>query len=228
MRSRKRWVLVLVPAVVAVGLLLIPLSLSLASRSTNSDGPLGSALSFLLARPALAQTSPAFPDDQAGISAYIKFSPGAITLDDLVTGLFTGMTYAGDNYVIGQFSEPRVRIFTTKQNSVTVSLYADTEGWLVAYLPRDRLTSEILLANSSDETWKSVLAKALDRAAKASGAATADINEDTVGYYHWAFPQATDLATAMRSASGNLYFAIPGNATVYDVSAATSCLVLLR
>ena len=76
MRSRKRWVLVLVPAVVAVGLLLIPLSLSLASRSTNSDGPLGSALSFLLARPALAQTLVSLSIDMSDVITRSSLAAG--------------------------------------------------------------------------------------------------------------------------------------------------------
>ena len=229
MRRRMGLSLLIIPLVVVAGLLLIPLSASLVGQSVEPDTRLAGSLDFLLAPPAFAQTQTVtpFPDDQAGISAYIRLSGASTTLDNLVTQLFTSMTHAGDNYVIGQFTQSRSLFSNVHRNSVEVWLYADSEGWLVAYMPRDRLSSEILYSKAN-ESWKSVLAKALDRADKVAGSSTQDIDQANVGYYHWAFPQAAHLAVALRTAPGNLYFGIPATTTtqnveVHDLSAATSC-----
>lgn len=136
-----------------------------------------------------------------------------------MANLFTGMTYAGDNFVIGQFTENLNQGFF---NPLTVSLYADNDGWLMAYVSRELLTSAINYRGDS-VPWGTALAAALNRAAGASGAATTDITESEIGYYHWGFPLATHLAIGTRFLNGNVYIAIPATATMHDVSVVSAC-----
>ncbi|MBI4338053.1 MAG: hypothetical protein HY683_09540 [Chloroflexi bacterium] len=207
---------------------MIPLWLSQAGRDPKADGNLASSFNLVLARPALAQGGPGFPDGEAGMSAYIKFPAGSVNTDNLVRDLFTGMTLAGANYVIGQFSEPRIAVNGAGYMRVELTVYADADGWLVAYLPKTRLVSEILYRNypdspEPDQDWKSVLARALGHAATVAGAAEGRIDEGSIGYYHWGFPSANRIALALRAGNRKLYFALPTGSVLSDLSAAIAC-----
>ena len=137
--------------------------------------------------------------------------------------LFREVTFVGDNYVIGTFLQNRQNGRWPPTPFVTVSMYADDDGWLVAYLPRDMLTGEI--HDDYPSTWTTILADALNRAAIQSEATVTDIDEADVGYYHWGFPQATDLVIATREYPGKLYFGLPDTAIMKDISIATACKV---
>ena len=74
--------------------------------SSDDNGPFPF---FNLNKPALAITAAEFPDPEIGISAYIKFDPAQepLDLDALPRSLFTQVTHAGDNFVIGTFSHQK-------------------------------------------------------------------------------------------------------------------------
>ena len=91
---------------------------------------------FALARPSLVTgDTPAFPDPDAGLSAYVQMNPipGDFTTGDFaeIPSVFTALVSAGDNYVIGHMTVQQAK---WGSSSVNVRVYVDTDGWMVAYL----------------------------------------------------------------------------------------------
>jgi hypothetical protein len=80
-----------------------------------------------------AQTTKAFPADEAGIAAYVKVGQ---TIDiEKIKKIFTEVKEVGDNYVIGitMISDA----YPVDVGDIDVHLYADIDGCLVAYLGKD-------------------------------------------------------------------------------------------
>lgn len=219
-RNRLLVLVIVIPILSIAGGLIIPPLLP----GDQSDDFLG----FRLSQPVLALTAAEFPDPDIGISGYLKFAPGSIDLDELPRTRFDNLTHAGDNFVIGDFLVSRNRgalpgVSTADRSFIRVHLYADSQGWLMAYLRKDALTAEIIHRAEAQElaTIQTVLHRAMVEAAPQAGV---DITKDSdITYFHWAYPTATHLALTRKDGDGNLYFAIPLEATTFDVSAATTC-----
>ena len=219
-----RWIRKRVFAAGAVVVILAAIAGGYAILSSDSTGDPSLLSSIRLVRPAFAQTpTSTFPDSDAGISAYIKFPAGTVDYDELIEYPFTEVTFVGDNYVIGTFLQNRQNGRWPPAPFVNVSMYADDDGWLVVYLPRELLTGEI--HDDYPSVWTTILADALNQAAVESGASSVEIDEAIIGYYHWGFPLATDLVIATREYTGKLYFGLPDTAVLMDISIATACKV---
>ena len=180
---------------------------------------------FGLAQPILALTAAEFPDPSVGMSVYIQIATPTLDLDGPTKSPFTQVTYGGDNFVIGMFREARVIISVGVRDSfIDVSVYLDNQGWIMAYLPSDVLTVETIVDDRPSPDMIMILERALDRVVTAAGVSGGiDGLEDQVGYYHWAYPSATHLALARKDDAGNLYFAVPETATLFELSVAKDC-----
>jgi len=111
-----------------------------------SDSEESSFPGFRLVRPLFAATSTTgFPDPDAGLSAYIKIDANKIDLDALISK-FVDLKLAGDNYVIGRYMQPR----WSNTYVVEVFVYADTDGWIIAYLEDNRLAADAIVNKSQD------------------------------------------------------------------------------
>ena len=93
----------------------------------------------------------AFPVDKAGISAYIDTGQ-TINLDKIKT-IFPEVEEVGDNYIIG------ITPISDYGGNISVHVYADTDGWIVAYLENDESASKIMQWGAADVnnpiiTWK--------------------------------------------------------------------------
>lgn len=205
-------------AILAVAILISVVFALVSGDDLEGDGVL---LGVPLVRPAFAQTVDPFPDPDVGLSAYTKLNPGSLDLDLLVTGLFDDLDFVGDNYVVGHYLEARSG---TGEYLTEVHLYADDDGWMVAYLRPDELAAEVIVQRT-DLANGSVLTAAMTHAALVGGAiATGDqISDERVRYYDWRFPTSTQLVLARRDDVGNLYLSVPEGSTFYDVSVALRC-----
>ena len=142
------------------------------------------------------------------------------TLNALPRSLFTQVTHAGDHFVIGTFSHQK-NLSGGIFSPITVSVYADDEGWLMAYFPNTFLVAEIINKGFGNSFLEVALFVAAIEAGLPEGIGG---KEDQIGYYHWAFPEAAQLALGRKDPPfGNFYFAIPNQAILFDVSAAKDC-----
>ena len=211
-RTRLGIIAALVPVLVlaAVGVLaLIP------SEGSGGGSPL--LPGFALARPSFVTgDKPAFPVDNAGLSAYVKLDPtsgdfATTGFDRIIQTVFTDMITAGDNYVIGKLPIAQAK---WGAGSVEVQVYVDKDGWVVAYLRSGDLNANIFTWtrwDTANPKLETVVEEALNKIALAVGQ-----DVDTIGWYDWAHPDATHFAAAARYGKGKMFMAIPtGDTTVY-------------
>ena len=175
-------------------------------------------LGFALARPALVTgDSPAFPVNDAGLSAYIKLDPNTgdfanTGLDRIIKAVFTDLVAAGDNYIIGRLPVNQAKWGTSKVN---VQSYVDKDAWVVAYLKSGDKAANIFAWtkwNTSSPKLDTVLEEALQKTASVVGQT---IDSKKIVWYDWAHPEATHLSAAARYGVGKTFIAIPEAATVY-------------
>ena len=216
---------------IAVGLAVPAVMLALAiiwpMLARDDEGSVLAFPGFSLVQPVLALTAAEFPDPNIGISAYLQIASPTLDLDAPPASLFDDVTHGGDNFVIGQFLPPR---HLTNPPSgpgspisfIEVTVYIDNQGWIMAYLPNDVLAVEIV-SNFTDRL--TVLEDAIDAAAIAAGVSSGISGlEEQIGYFHWAYPSASHLAVARKDVAGNLYFAVPETAFLWEASIDQNCV----
>lgn len=174
-----------------------------------------------LSQPALAITADEFPDTNIGFSAYFK-TEQVLDLDNLPRELFSDVKFAGDNFVIGtNTSGNTFRFNSSSLGKVEVHIYADNQGWIMAYYPNPILVSEAIRCCSVHETN---LANVIQQAAAVAGVTISDEELlSGIGYYHWRYPTATHLTMSVKRGGGPLYFAIPEAAILREASTAFMC-----
>jgi len=161
----------------------------------------------------------AFPEDEAGISAYVNTSQ-TIDLDKLKT-IFTEVEEVGDNYIIG------ITPISDFGGDIDVHVYADTDGWIVAYFTKDEPAAKIMQwGKDTDvdtpqitEITTTTLEDAIIKAADAAGIlwAVRDIK-----YYDFEYPNANGMTLFVRTratAGTNItQVEIPATYTLYEAS----------
>ena len=161
----------------------------------------------------------AFPEDEAGISAYVNTSQ-TIDLDKLKT-IFTEVEEVGDNYIIGITPIPDFG------GDIDVHVYADTDGWIVAYFTKDEPAAKIMQwGKDTDvdnpqitEITTTTLEDAIIKAADAAGIlwAVRDIK-----YYDFEYPNANGMTLFVRTRATDgtniTQVEIPATYTLYEAS----------
>ena len=141
----------------------------------------------------------AFPVDKAGISAYIDTGQ-TIDLDKIKT-IFTAVEEVGDNYIIG------ITPISDYGGNIDVHVYADTDGWIVAYLENDEPASKIMQWGTADVNnpiittiTTTILEDALYDAGDAAGVG---IVSSKIKYYDFEFPNANNMIIFIRTRATN-------------------------
>jgi hypothetical protein len=195
---RSKVLLVSVIAVVAIGCIMMFHSFT--QRQAPKGGNL---LTTLLEAPLFissaeaAQTTTAFPEDEAGISAYVKVLQVDI---EKMKSIFTEVEEVGDNYIIGITPIPDFG------GNIDVHVYADIDGWLVAYIKAGEPAAKIMQwgdTTSRDPQIDQILSTTLEDALYSAGDATgAVVSQRDIKYYDFEAPEANGMTLFIRIRKG--------------------------
>ena len=159
----------------------------------------------------------AFPEDEAGISAYVNTSQ-TIDLDKLKT-IFTEVEEVGDNYIIG------ITPISDFGGDIDVHVYADTDGWIVAYFKADEPAAKIMQwepADSDNPVVTITTTTLRDALRKAGTAAEVPILDAEIKYYDFRYPNANAMTIVVRtratSGTNIMQIEIPETYTLYEAS----------
>lgn len=198
------------------------------SRSGVATMPVAQSGAFALQAPpfvAVAAAAPAVTSqnaagqiqNQAGISAYFK-APSAIDLtSSALLNHFRGVEQATNTYIIGSVGVPDY------DPNDDAHVYVSANGWVLAYYLKNEPVAKIF-------DWKhwdggTSIPSKLDRvlAVVASGIG---ISTPALTYYHFQYPNATNLMLAGDQAKGttdSFEITLPGNFLYYERSWSLSC-----
>lgn len=141
----------------------------------------------------------AFPENEAGISAYINTSQ-TIDINNIKT-IFTEVEKVGDNYIIG------ITPISDWGGDIDVHVYADTSGWIVAYLKNDEPAAKIMQWGTADVNNPVITTIAtttlVDALFKAGNAAGVGIVAGKIKYYDFEFPEANSMMLFIRTRATN-------------------------
>ena len=140
----------------------------------------------------------AFPEDEAGIAAYI-FTNQTISIEKLKT-IFTKVYRVGDNYIIGRTPIPDFG------GDINVRVYADTDGWFVAYLSMTEPAAKVMKWETTSENTPKfgAISTTLEAALiKAGEAAKVGINKNKIKYYDFEFSNANGMMIFVRTRATN-------------------------
>ena len=165
-------------------------------NESGGDGIISLALPSFLSAASASETESggAFPEDEAGIAAYI-FTNQTISINRLKT-IFYYVDKVGDNYIIGRTKIPNFG------GDIGVHVYADTDGWLVAYLKMDEPAAKIMKWETADVNNPNIgaISTTLEEALiKAGEAAKVGINTNKIKYYDFEFPNANGMMIFVRT-----------------------------
>lgn len=145
------------------------------------------APSFIVSAESTA--SEAFPENEAGISAY--FHPATNINLTLAKSSFATIDEETTNYIKGTVAVSKM----TEDEYPYV--WVSSEGWIVSYIPRD-YKSEALIAPFGYGYSTTNLAEAIK---KVSDAISISFDYNQVGYYHFKFPDANGMVMALEDGS---------------------------
>ena len=160
----------------------------------------------------------AFPEDEAGISAYID-TEQAIDIDEVKT-IFTEVEEVGENYIFG------ITPISNFGGDIDVHVYADTEGWIVAYLKNNESAAKIMQWGTADVDEPVVteisLTTLVDALYAAGDAASVGIVSSKIKYYDFEYPDADGMTIFIKTradeGANTVQFQIPANYTLYEAS----------
>ena len=151
--------------------------------------------SFVSAKASESGGGGAFPEDEAGIAAYI-FTNQTISIEKIKT-IFSSVVEVGDNYIIGITQIPDYG------GNIGVHVYADTDGWLVAYLKMDEPAAKIMQWGTADVNNPSIgviKSTTLEDALYNAGEATrVGIVASKIKYYDFEYPNANGMMLFVRT-----------------------------
>ena len=160
----------------------------------------------------------AFPEDEAGLCAYINTYQ---TIDiDKVKTIFSEIEEVGDNYIIG------VTQISDLGGDIDVNVYADTDGWIVAYFKKYELESKVMQWGTIDVNNPDIgvitSTTLRDAIYEAGNAAGVGILPTEIKYYDFKYPDATNMMIFVRTratdGTNSMLIEIPANYTLYAVS----------
>ena len=171
--------------------------------------------SMLLEEPSMDGQA-AFPEGEAGLAAYINTGQ-AVDLDKL-KAIFSPVREVGENYILGTVP------ISDWGGNIDINLYADTDGWIVAYLKKEDPVSMVMQWGDSDAdnpTIGVIKSTTLEDAIyKAGDAAAVGIVSNDINYYHFGFPNANRMMIIVKvqptSGVGIHQIEIPTNYNLFD------------
>ena len=147
-----------------------------------------------------------FPADEAGISAYVKAKSSIPNLNVVIPALATTERQT-DDYIIGTVA------MDGHSEEQRPHVYVSTDGWVVAYYPRDR-SSGWLLRYVPGPISTTTLNEVVQIVCDQIGGTTTGLK-----YYDFRHPDATKMMIIGESTTGSSWFkvTIPSDFTTYRV-----------
>ena len=163
----------------------------------------------------------AFPEDEAGIAAYVNVNQ-SIDFEKLVTILDPLINVTGGVYIHGKTKIPNFG------GDVHPHIYANTNGWLVAYFTKDENASMLMQWSGTDvnnpnitEITTTTLEDAIEKACNATGVNYTEI-QPNIKYYDFEFPDANSMMifvkTQATEGSDYIHISIPSDYMLYEAS----------
>ncbi len=204
------------------------------SKPNGGNGTISLEPPFFISTAEASTGATAFPTDKAGISAYVKLTT-TIDLDNVRT-IFTKVEDIGDNYIIGITPIPNLG------EDTEVHLYADTDGWLVAYLTKDEPAAKIMKWPTEEKPGKArgrgyhlstiteIKTTTLQEALNNAGRAAKVRIQSEIKYYDFEFPDANGITLFVKGIEAPYYYdkvrqvvaitqvKIPEDYTLYEAS----------
>ena len=198
-RMRRGRVVLVGIAAVAIAAIFVALA-SIAPQSIKRASPFSTVLAlqppdFINETEALG--TPAFPEESAGISAYVKVNQTINVTDPKVLDVFKSLSELGENYVIGTIE------VNNNGKKINVNVYADSNGWIVAYFSAGTPVAAITnweISRFYPEIKDSVLHDAIKAFCSGADIDYADISED-IKFYHFGAPEADKIVAFMNTIS---------------------------
>jgi len=187
------------------------------TKSGNDKGIISlKAPSFISSAEAAASTL-AFPVNEAGIAAYTKVSK--VDIEKIKT-IFTTVEKVGDNFIYGITPIPNLGV------STDIHVYADTDGWLVAYVGANEPAANIMNwgdMDLNDPKIQTIQSITLDIALfKAGDTIAVTIPQKDIKYYDFESPEANGLALFVKTVKGKdtkiTQVELPATYTLYEAS----------
>lgn len=155
-------------------------------------------LAFLGVAPAQA----AFPQDQAGIAAYVKLASISQTnFDNALKNFFDYTEPSGDTYMIGVkgYTVDNLPYDPYARNKIDVHFYLGVDGWMAAYLPKAEPAAKIVNWRDGAELKNTLLEVALNDAIGKIGAATTE----EIKYYDFSKTSAKKMTIIKEIVDNN-------------------------
>lgn len=180
-------------------------------------------LGFDIASAQKLATETAFPEDEAGLSAYINL--GSLDFDMIKTA--SEKTFSeildtdGGSYIYGIIPVSGKAYEASWTDNV--HFYADTNGWLVAFFPKNKPSASLAFWTGGDCYSRSILSndntleQALRKFMDQLGVDFVSI-KPSIKYYHFSYPYATNLTLFVAYGSKKVSFFIPEEITLYETS----------
>ena len=173
---------------------------------------------FLLAGSASAAVD--FPADEAGFAAYVKAS-SSIDLNDTKSA-FASIERETADYIIGTVD------ITWHSEQDRPHVYVSTDGWIVAYYPKDKSAGWIFpwYEYAGGALSSTTLSKALGIVANSVGGTTNGLK-----YYDFRNPDASKMMVIIESTGGTEFYTltVPTSYSLYAVDwshySSTGCVV---
>jgi len=127
----------------------------------------------------------------------VKVNQTINVTDPKVLDVFKSLSELGENYVIGTIE------VNNNGKKINVNVYADSNGWIVAYFPTGTPVAAITnweISAISPRIVDSVLHEAIKALCSGAGIDYADISED-IKFYHFGEPEADKIVALMNTIS---------------------------
>jgi hypothetical protein len=162
---------------------------------------------------------PGFRVEEAGMSAYLNVGTlTATNLNQIMTGFDSSSVDRGTDYVLGT-----IPIANGFGNTESVYVYAETGGWIFAYLPNYVEASRMVLWE--DEIGYNALEEALKTALSPLSAISFSTIRQDIGYYDFEFPDANAIMIVKDwvddggiKTTASYSVTMPTGVTVYEMS----------
>ena len=168
---------------------------------------------LLLAGCAAADAGDAFPEDEAGMCAYVNIGE-SIDLEN-ATEAYTQILELSATHAIGTIAIGNVHA------TDNIHVYVDVDGWIVAYLTRGEQTGKIVQwsgISTSNPVVKTTFGDSISKVCDAIGVTYGDIKGD-IQHYDFEYPDANGMAIFLntRTSDGDDYthVLVPDTNTLY-------------
>ena len=162
-------------------------------------------------------TGSAFPADKAGMAAYAKVDQ-MIDIEGIAS-IFSEVIEKGDNFILG------IIPISNFGGSIDVRLYADIDGWIIAFFEKDEQTAKMmqwLPADTNNPQISTIPRNVLTDALNETGDKAGVGFLPEIKYYNFKYPNATNLTIFVKTTASDgknlTQVEIPADYALYEAS----------